>query len=147
VLHFGDLMAEGQKLYPKESGFYATEVAQGSRNDVATIIYTSGTTGDPKGVMLSHGNFLHQTEYLPELIGMKSGHVLLSVLPVWHSFERIAQYIVVQAGSGDRLLEACGLDSPRRYAGGATTLVHLGSTHLGIDHGQCVQDHPPERRA
>lgn len=99
VLHFGDLMAEGQKLYPKESGFYATEVAQGSRNDVATIIYTSGTTGDPKGVMLSHGNFLHQTEYLPELIGMKSGHVLLSVLPVWHSFERIAQYIVVQAGA------------------------------------------------
>jgi len=99
VLRFSDLMAEGKKLYAKERAFYATEAAKGTRGDIATIIYTSGTTGDPKGVMLSHGNFLHQTEYLPELIGMKSGHVLLSVLPVWHSFERIAQYIVVQSGA------------------------------------------------
>ena len=99
VLRFNDLIAEGKKLYAKESAFYVTEAAKGTRSDIATIIYTSGTTGDPKGVMLSHGNFLHQTEYLPELIGMQSGHVLLSVLPVWHSFERIAQYIVVRAGA------------------------------------------------
>ncbi len=99
VLRFDDLMTEGKKLYATERAFYATEAAKGARSDVATIIYTSGTTGDPKGVMLSHGNLLHQTEYLPELIGMKSGHVLLSVLPVWHSFERIVQYIVLQAGA------------------------------------------------
>jgi long-chain acyl-CoA synthetase len=29
-------------------------------DDVATLVYTSGTTGNPKGVMLTHANLLHQ---------------------------------------------------------------------------------------
>lgn len=29
-------------------------------DDIATIVYTSGTTGNPKGVMLTHKNLLHQ---------------------------------------------------------------------------------------
>lgn len=99
VVLFSDIMREGAALNSTEPEFFQHEAARGKREDVATIIYTSGTTGDPKGVMLSHGNFLHQTEYLPGLIGMKSGDILLSVLPVWHSFERIAQYIILQAGA------------------------------------------------
>lgn len=31
-----------------------------SSNDVATLMYTSGTTGNPKGVILTHNNLLHQ---------------------------------------------------------------------------------------
>jgi long-chain acyl-CoA synthetase len=96
---YEEIMAKGmesQKLHPE---MYSHEVALGIRNDLATIIYTSGTTGEPKGVMLSHGNFLHQTEYLPEVIGVKTGEVFLSVLPVWHSFERVVQYIILAAGA------------------------------------------------
>jgi long-chain acyl-CoA synthetase len=99
VLSFSDIMEEGRTLYEKEPEFFLDEAAKGGRNDIATIIYTSGTTGDPKGVMLSHGNFLHQTEYLPSVIGVKSGDRFLSVLPVWHSFERAVQYIILQAGA------------------------------------------------
>lgn len=99
VLLFSDIMDKGRSLYATDPDFYIKEAKAGARGDLATIIYTSGTTGDPKGVMLSHGNFLHQTEYLPSIIGVKSGEIFLSVLPVWHSFERVVQYIILQAGA------------------------------------------------
>jgi long-chain acyl-CoA synthetase len=78
---------------------YLDAVAAGKREELATIIYTSGTTGEPKGVMLSHGNFLHQTEFLPTILHIQPGHVFLSVLPVWHSFERAVQYIILACGA------------------------------------------------
>lgn len=40
------------------------KVPQLNKDDLATIVYTSGTTGKPKGVMLSHGNLLHQVSPL-----------------------------------------------------------------------------------
>ena len=83
-----------------DAGAYEAEAAKGRRDELATIIFTSGTTGEPKGVMLSHGNFLHQTEYLTSIILIKPGHIFLSVLPIWHSFERIAQYMIIAAAAG-----------------------------------------------
>ncbi len=79
---------------------YVDAVAAGRRDELATIIYTSGTTGEPKGVCLSHGNFLHQTDFLPTVLHVMPGHVFLSVLPVWHSFERVVQYIILTCGAG-----------------------------------------------
>jgi long-chain acyl-CoA synthetase len=79
---------------------FLAEVAKGRPDDVATIIYTSGTTGQPKGVMLEHRNFLYQADaILNGVLPIKSGHVFLSVLPVWHVFERIAQYMILAAGA------------------------------------------------
>lgn len=34
-----------------------------SSDDIATFMYTSGTTGNPKGVMLTHANILHQVRF------------------------------------------------------------------------------------
>ena len=95
---YGEVLAKGRAQGRKTVDFYREEADKGNRADLATLIYTSGTTGEPKGVMLSHGNFLHQTDYLPSLIGVKPGEVFLSVLPVWHSFERIVQYVILKAG-------------------------------------------------
>ncbi len=69
--------------------------------DMATIIYTSGTTGDPKGVMLSHDNFISNVNQIysvdPELF--KEEHTLLSFLPLSHSFERtVGYYSALNAG-------------------------------------------------
>lgn len=95
---YQEVYKKGQSINKSKPGRYLTEVGKGEKGELATLIYTSGTTGDPKGVMLSHGNFLHQTDYLPSLIGVKTGEVFLSVLPIWHSFERIVQYVILKAG-------------------------------------------------
>ena len=49
--------------------------------------------------MLSHKNFLHQVEWTPTLISVGPGDRWLSVLPVWHSFERIMQYVALGTAS------------------------------------------------
>lgn len=99
LYNFEQVVEMGRKAERENPGFYLEETKKGQRSDLATIIYTSGTTGNPKGVMLSHGNFLHQTEYLPSVIGVRSGDLFLSVLPVWHSFERVVQYVILEAGA------------------------------------------------
>lgn len=65
-------------------------------DDLFTLIYTSGTTGAPKGVMLTHTNMISQVKNLP-------GHHnctdrVLSVLPIWHIFERVIEMYTVSFG-------------------------------------------------
>ncbi|MFM1841373.1 MAG: Long-chain-fatty-acid--CoA ligase, partial [Cyanobacteriota bacterium] len=66
--------------------------------DLATLIYTSGTTGKPKGVMLSHGNLMHQVRELEAVIIPQPKDQVLSILPSWHSFERSAEYFLLSRG-------------------------------------------------
>lgn len=66
--------------------------------DLATLIYTSGTTGKPKGVMLSHGNLLHQVNTLGAVVQPEPGDGVIGILPSWHSFERTAEYFLYSRG-------------------------------------------------
>ncbi len=68
------------------------EELAGLKNSVATILYTSGTTGQPKGVPLTHSNLLHQIRSLACIANPAPGSPVLSVLPIWHSYERSAEY-------------------------------------------------------
>lgn len=71
-------------------------------SDIATIIYTSGTTGNPKGVVLTHGNFveavLQAYDILPELINDRRSRNLL-FLPVAHVLARFVM-IGILVGEG-----------------------------------------------
>jgi long-chain acyl-CoA synthetase len=69
-----------------------------SAEDLATIIYTSGTTGEPKGVMLSHGNFVSNVLSIASDLPISSTDTALSVLPLSHIFERTGFYVFCYAG-------------------------------------------------
>ena len=73
-------------------------LAAGGEGRLATLLYTSGTTGQPKGVPLSHGNLLHQVRSLGVAVAPSPGDRVLSVLPIWHSYERSAEYFLLSCG-------------------------------------------------
>lgn len=61
-------------------------------DDLVTIIYTSGTTGNPKGVMLSHHNFISNVLASAARLVLNSSHKTLSFLPINHVYERMVNY-------------------------------------------------------
>ncbi|MEA5413230.1 AMP-binding protein, partial [Synechococcus sp. BA-120 BA3] len=70
----------------------------GGPGRLATLLYTSGTTGQPKGVPLSHANLLHQLRTLGVAVSPSPGDHVLSVLPIWHAYERTAEYFLLSCG-------------------------------------------------
>ena len=70
-------------------------------DDLATLIYTSGTTGNPKGVHLTHSNFLFEcgnvVQGASDLFLKKGGSTLL-FLPIAHVFGRMVQVGAITAG-------------------------------------------------
>lgn len=100
LISFADIMERGKRLLAKDPQAFRREMEKGKPEDLATLIYTSGTTGEPKGVMLTHSNFLHNLRTIvPAAIWVTAEDVFLSVLPVWHSFERIVEYMVISRGA------------------------------------------------
>ena len=72
----------------------------GDSSELATIVYTSGTTGRPKGVMLSHWNILFDSDSALEIVQMYADDLLISFLPLSHTFERtVGYYIPMMVGA------------------------------------------------
>ncbi|KPJ90797.1 MAG: hypothetical protein AMS18_10020 [Gemmatimonas sp. SG8_17] len=79
---------------------YRQKACSVDRDSLATLIYTSGTTGDPKGVMLSHHNITSNVLAGLKVIQIGPNDSCLSLLPLSHSFERMAgHYIMLHAGT------------------------------------------------
>ncbi|CAB4285315.1 unnamed protein product [Prunus armeniaca] len=66
--------------------------------DVATICYTSGTTGTPKGVVLTHGNFIANAAGFCHAVTFYPSDIYISYLPLAHIYERTNQIISVYYG-------------------------------------------------
>jgi len=86
TMTFDDLLAGGRA---NPAAF-----SPSSLDDLAALIYTSGTTGRPKGVMLTHRNIVSDIDGSYRLIGIDPEDVFLSVLPLHHTFECTAGFLV-----------------------------------------------------
>jgi len=62
--------------------------------DLASLLYTSGTTADPKGVMLTHGNFLGEVEAVFNWVDIGPDDALLGVLPMFHVLAQMANLLL-----------------------------------------------------
>ncbi len=100
VFTYADILEKGKAWRAEKPGSIEAELDKGQSDELATIIYTSGTTGEPKGVMLTHDNFLCQLDELRQRIELEPGDRALCVLPVWHSFERMCEYVILNSGGG-----------------------------------------------
>src|SRR5580704_1622324 len=68
--------------------------AASSDSDLASLLYTSGTTADPKGVMLTHANFLAEVEAVFDWVDLGPSDALLGVLPLFHVLAQMANLLL-----------------------------------------------------
>ncbi len=94
-----DVAERGRRLEGEEPGRFERTAEAVQPGDLASIIYTSGTTGAPKGVMLSHANFVSNVISLTEVIDFCAADVALSFLPLSHVLERTATFFLFHVGA------------------------------------------------
>jgi long-chain acyl-CoA synthetase len=90
--------ARGAEIERQNPEAFNQLIARGRADDLATIIYTSGTTGEPKGVMLTHDNFISDVRSITTGLPISPADVSLSVLPLSHIFERTVFYVFCYMG-------------------------------------------------
>ena len=100
VYSYDELLEQGRIYREAHPDAAEQELAKGSSDEIATIIFTSGTTGEPKGVMLTHRNFVVQLDDLKTRVILYPGEKAIVVLPVWHSFERLCEYVILASAAG-----------------------------------------------
>ena len=92
------LEEKGRALLLREPEAFDRFLSAVKPDDLATIIYTSGTTGEPKGVMLTHDNFVSNVVAISGILPIDSRDIALSVLPLSHIFERVVFYVFCWTG-------------------------------------------------
>jgi long-chain acyl-CoA synthetase len=97
VMALEELEAKGRERLESGSRAVDERAAEIGKEALFSLIYTSGTTGTPKGVMLTQANMMSQVDYVP--LELSCTDRALSILPIWHIFERMLEIISISSGA------------------------------------------------
>ncbi|MFL6264061.1 MAG: AMP-dependent synthetase/ligase [Thermoanaerobaculia bacterium] len=98
TITLADLERRGEEWIAANPGRLDEVAAAVGPEDLATLIYTSGTTGKPKGVMLTHDNWLAEAEAADEMKILDPTDKQLLFLPLAHSFAKVLEVLFIRAG-------------------------------------------------
>jgi long-chain acyl-CoA synthetase len=94
--NYQEILALGKEKLEKNKSEIEKRTAGIDEENICSIIYTSGTTGDPKGVMLTHKNFMSNArEAAKIMLDENKDDLELSFLPLSHVLERVVYYTLV----------------------------------------------------
>ena len=84
----------------KPGQYAASRVGAPGPGDLALLQYTSGATSAPKGVMITHGNLIHQIDANRDTLGLSEDSRLVTWVPQYHDFGLISGLLSVAGGNG-----------------------------------------------
>jgi long-chain acyl-CoA synthetase len=118
---FAELMKAGEAAHQAAPNAFEERVRAVRADDPACFIYTSGTTGDPKGVILTHGNWSYEAQAVKEIGLMRGDDSVMLFLPLAHSFAQVVK--AAWLGLGFKMVFAESVDK---------LLANLAETHPTI---------------
>jgi len=110
VVTYESFLAPGRDWGQRNPAALDKAVESTDADDLASLVYTSGTTGEPKGAMLTHGNFCSNAVTALSLVDVGPYDVFLSFLPLSHVFERTGGHFLAY-GAGAKVVFARSIDT------------------------------------
>ncbi len=117
--------------------------------DIAFLQYTSGSTAEPKGVMVSHGNIMHNQKFLQEALESSAETVMVCWLPMHHDMGLIG-FILASTYLGAAcvmLPPAAFIQRPARWLEAISRYraTYSGAPNFGYE--LCIRSVAAEQRA
>ncbi|HEK86751.1 MAG TPA: long-chain fatty acid--CoA ligase [Candidatus Aminicenantes bacterium] len=98
-INFAELLELGREVEAERPSWFEELALKVNPEDEASLIYTSGTTGLPKGVILTHHNFISNVKTCVAMFDISFRDTVLSFLPLSHVLERMVMFAYLYAGA------------------------------------------------